>query len=83
MPLKLLKMPELPLSVAVIAMLLYIAWAFRKMPNPFKYGVCAIAGLAFDLLIALGSIRFWAALRGLANRLDVYLRHPGSSRFQH
>jgi preprotein translocase subunit SecF len=40
--------------VSVIFMLLYIAWAFRKMPNPFRYGVCAVAGLAFDILIALG-----------------------------
>lgn len=39
---------------AVAAMLLYIAFAFRKMPSPFKFGVCAIAGLAFDLLIAIG-----------------------------
>ena len=40
--------------VAAIAMLLYIAWAFRKMPSPFEFGVCAIAGLVFDALIALG-----------------------------
>jgi preprotein translocase subunit SecF len=40
--------------VAVVAMLVYIAFAFRKMPNPFKYGVCAVGGLAFDLLIAIG-----------------------------
>jgi preprotein translocase subunit SecF len=41
--------------IAVIAMLLYIAFAFRKMPSPFKYGTCAVIGLAFDLLIALGA----------------------------
>ncbi len=40
--------------VSIIGMLLYIAWAFRKMPSPFRYGVCAVAGLAFDLLMALG-----------------------------
>ncbi len=40
--------------VSIIGMLLYIAWAFRKMPNPFRFAVCAIAGLAFDLLMALG-----------------------------
>jgi preprotein translocase subunit SecF len=40
--------------ISVIGMLLYIAFAFRKMPNPFRYGVCAVAGLAFDLIVALG-----------------------------
>jgi preprotein translocase subunit SecF len=41
-------------TAAIIAMLLYIAFAFRKMPNPFKYGVCAIAGLTFDLIVVAG-----------------------------
>jgi preprotein translocase subunit SecF len=50
--------------VAVVAMLLYIAFAFRKMPNPFKYGVCAIVGLAFDLLVALGVFSILGAIRG-------------------
>jgi preprotein translocase subunit SecF len=40
--------------VAVIGMLIYIAWAFRKMPSPFKFGVCAVAGLAFDILLTMG-----------------------------
>ena len=40
--------------VAIIAMLLYIAFAFRKMPSPFKYGVCAVVGLALDILVCLG-----------------------------
>jgi preprotein translocase subunit SecF len=40
--------------VSILGMLLYIAWAFRKMPNPFRYGVCAVTGLAFDLIVALG-----------------------------
>jgi preprotein translocase subunit SecF len=40
--------------VAIIAMLLYIAFAFRKMPSPFKYGVCAVAGLVWDILVCLG-----------------------------
>ena len=40
--------------VAVAGMLLYIAFAFRRMPSPFRFGVCAVAGLAFDVIIALG-----------------------------
>jgi len=49
--------------VAVVAMMLYIAFAFRKMPSPFKYGVCAVVGLAFDLLIALGVFSLLGAIR--------------------
>jgi len=41
-------------AVAGIGILLYIAWAFRKMPNPFRYGLCSLVALAHDALIALG-----------------------------
>ncbi len=44
--------------VAIIAMLLYIAWAFRKVPNPFRYGTCAVIALIFNLLITLGVFSF-------------------------
>ncbi len=39
---------------AIAGMLLYIAWAFHKMPSPFRYGTCAVVGLLFDVSIALG-----------------------------
>jgi len=42
------------IAVAGIGILLYIAWAFRKMPNPFRYGLCALVALTHDTLIALG-----------------------------
>lgn len=42
------------MGVAAIAMLLYITWAFRKVPNPFRYGVTAITALIFNLLVVLG-----------------------------
>ncbi len=41
-------------AVAAIGILLYVTWAFRRMPNPFHYGTCAIVALAHDALIALG-----------------------------
>jgi preprotein translocase subunit SecF len=50
--------------VAAVFMLLYIAWAFRKMPNPFRYAVCAIAGLVFDLLVSLGIFSIFGAIAG-------------------
>jgi preprotein translocase subunit SecF len=48
--------------IAIACMLLYIAFAFRKMPNPFRYGICAVIGLAFDLLVALGVFSILGAL---------------------
>jgi preprotein translocase subunit SecF len=40
--------------IAIAGMLLYIVWAFHKMPNPIRYGACAVAGLLFDVCLALG-----------------------------
>ncbi len=50
--------------IAIFAMLLYIAYAFRKMPNPFRYGICAVAGLAFDIIVVLGVYAILGAVRG-------------------
>lgn len=49
--------------VASLAILLYISWAFRKMPNPFRWGTCAVLALCHDLLmvIAVFSILGWVA----------------------
>jgi len=41
-------------AVASIGILLYVAWAFRKMPDPFRYGICAIIALAHDVLVVVG-----------------------------
>ncbi len=41
-------------GVATIGILLYIAWAFRRMPHPFHYGICAIVALIHDTVVALG-----------------------------
>ena len=40
--------------IACVAMLFYIAWAFRRMPNPLRWGTCAIIALGHDVLIILG-----------------------------
>jgi preprotein translocase subunit SecF len=42
------------IGVASIGILLYITWAFRKMPHPFRYGTCAIIALGHDAVVALG-----------------------------
>ncbi len=41
-------------GVATIGILLYIAWAFRRMPHPFRYGICSIIALVHDAVVALG-----------------------------
>lgn len=45
------------LSIALIAIVLYIAYAFRRVPkrvSPWKFGFCAIFALAHDIIITLG-----------------------------
>ena len=41
-------------AAAAIGILLYITWAFRRMPKPFHYGSCAIIALVHDALVAVG-----------------------------
>ncbi len=49
--------------VASVGILLYISWAFRKMPKPIRWGTCAIIALVHDLVvvIAVFSILGWLA----------------------
>jgi len=39
---------------AAVAILLYMAWAFRRLNHPFVYGGAAIAALLHDVLVVLG-----------------------------
>jgi preprotein translocase subunit SecF len=41
-------------AVAAVGILLYVTWAFRRMPKPLHYGVCAIIALVHDAVVALG-----------------------------
>lgn len=50
--------------VSIIGILLYIAWAFRKMPSPFRYGACAIIALVHDVLVALGIFSILGSILG-------------------
>ncbi len=55
--------------IAAIGILLYISWAFRKLPKPFRYGTCAIIALVHDVLIALAVF----SILGSALDLEVNL----------
>jgi preprotein translocase subunit SecF len=41
-------------GVAAIGILIYITWAFRRMPKPLRYGTCAVIALVHDVLVVLG-----------------------------
>ncbi|GIW09654.1 MAG: protein-export membrane protein SecF [Dehalococcoidia bacterium] len=52
-------------AAASVAILLYIAWAFRQVPHPFRYGICAIIALLHDVLVVLGSFSILGKLVGM------------------
>ncbi len=41
-------------AVAALFILLFIIFAFRKVPNAFRYGLCAIAAMIHDILVTVG-----------------------------
>ncbi|MCC6238647.1 MAG: protein translocase subunit SecF [Dehalococcoidia bacterium] len=45
--------------VASLAILMYIAFAFRSVPRPFLYGTCAIVAMLHDVIITLGIYSFF------------------------
>ncbi len=47
---------------AAAGILLYVTWAFRRMPKPLHYGTCAIIALVHDALIALGVFSILGAI---------------------
>jgi preprotein translocase subunit SecF len=51
-------------AVAAIGILLYVTWAFHRMPDPFHYGTCAIIALIHDTLVALGVFSILGGILG-------------------
>jgi preprotein translocase subunit SecF len=49
-------------GIAAVGIMLYITWAFRKMPKPFHYGVCAIIALVHDVVVVLGIFAILGAI---------------------
>jgi preprotein translocase subunit SecF len=48
------KSAAIAVIIASVAMLLYIAWAFRRMPSPFRWGTCAIIALILNIIFVAG-----------------------------
>ena len=40
--------------IAAVAMMFYIVWAFRRMPNPFRWGSCAVIAVIHYVFIIIG-----------------------------
>lgn len=58
-------------AIASVAMLLYISWAFHRMPKPFHYGVCAVVAILHDIIVVLG---IFSILGAIANwEIDLAL----------
>ncbi len=54
----------LAVGAASLAILIFIAIAFRSVPNAIRYGVCAIAKMLHDVLILLGLEAMMGLLAG-------------------
>lgn len=51
-------------AIAASVILLWIWWAFRRVPNSFRYGVCAIAAMIHDILVTMGFMSIMGILFG-------------------
>ena len=45
---------QMAVGLACVGILIYISWAFRKVPNPLRYGACAFIALLHDVVVVLG-----------------------------
>ena len=54
----------LAVGAATVAILLYISWAFRHVPRPFRYGVAAVIALSHDALLVLGAFSIFGKMFG-------------------
>jgi len=50
--------------IASVAILLFIAFSFRRVPNALRFGVCATAATVHDILVALGFFAIMGLLFG-------------------
>jgi preprotein translocase subunit SecF len=51
-------------AVAALFILLFIIYAFRKVPNALRYGVCAIVAMLHDILVTVGLFSIAGLLLG-------------------
>jgi preprotein translocase SecF subunit len=49
---------------AAVAILLFIAFSFRRVPNSFRYGTCAILAMLYNVWVSIGLFSLWGLLFG-------------------
>lgn len=55
----------LALGIAIVMIILYIAFAFRRVPkhvNPWRFGICAVIALVHDIILTVGLFSVLGAL---------------------
>jgi len=55
----------LAVLAACMGILAYLSWAFRKVKNPWRYGVCAVLALVHDALLVLGVFSILGRIFGI------------------
>ncbi|MDA1349526.1 MAG: protein translocase subunit SecF [Chloroflexi bacterium] len=48
--------------LAAVGIFLYVWWAFRNVPSPFRYGAAAIVALLHDTAVVIGAFAFLGAV---------------------
>lgn len=56
---------QLAVALACVGILIYISFAFRKVPSPFRFGVCAVVALLHDVLVVIGIFSILGVLFGI------------------
>ncbi|MBI2851609.1 MAG: protein translocase subunit SecF [Chloroflexi bacterium] len=55
-------------TIAILAaaagILLYLTWAFRRMPHPVRYGTCAVIALLHDIVLVVGLFALFGRFLG-------------------
>jgi preprotein translocase SecF subunit len=54
----------LAILVAALVIVAFMWFSFRRVPNAFRYGVCTVAGMVHNLLIAFGFYALMGILAG-------------------
>lgn len=52
------------IGLAAVGILVYMWWAFRGIPHPFRYGACAIIAMLHDVLVMVGMISIFGKVFG-------------------
>jgi preprotein translocase subunit SecF len=55
---------SLAVAIAALAVVIYIAFAFRGIPNAFRYGVCAVIAMFHDVLVVISLVSIGGRLFG-------------------